>query len=135
MRIAIASTGRELDSPIDQHFGRCAYFLIVEINGEDIKLVKVMENTAMHQRGGAGITAAQLVGNEKVDAVVAGAFGPRAFDVLSQIGTHLFVGAEGTVRQNAELFSQGKLEELGTKANVESHHGEAVGNASRHAEN
>ncbi len=133
MRIAIAAAGRELDSPMDFHFGRCPYFLIVEVEGNTISLVKAIENTATHQRGGAGVTAAQIVANEKADAVVAGAFGPRAFDVLIQVGTRMFVGVEGSVEENARLFAQGKLKELGTKASVESHHGEAVGNASRHS--
>ena len=135
MRIAIAATGSGLDSPMDFHFGRCAYFLIVEIEGDEIKLVKAIENSATHQRGGAGITAAQIVANEKADAVVAGAFGPRAFDVLTQVGTRMFVGVEGTVEENAGMFAQGKLKELGTKASVERHHGEAVDDAGRHPPN
>ena len=30
MKIAISSSGKDLDSPMDPRFGRCAYFLIAE---------------------------------------------------------------------------------------------------------
>ena len=59
MKIAISSTGKDLESNIDIKFGRCNYFLIVDIKNKEIKSVKVIENTAQAQAGGAGIMAAR----------------------------------------------------------------------------
>jgi len=112
MRIAIAATGNELSSAMSFPFGRCQFFVVVEVEGDEVRLVKAVENIAQAQRGGAGITAAQLVGDEKVDAVVAGAFGPRAFGVLSELGVKMLIGAEGTVEENARKAAAGGLEEV-----------------------
>ena len=32
MKVAISSTGKELDNEVDARFGRCSYFLIVDIS-------------------------------------------------------------------------------------------------------
>jgi len=114
MKIAIAATGNELDSQMSFPFGRCQYFVIVEVDGDEVKLVKAVENIAQAQRGGAGITASQLIGDEKADAIVAGAFGPRAFGVLSELGVKMLIGAEGTVEENARKAAAGGLEEVTT---------------------
>jgi len=38
MKIAISSTGKTLDDSVDQRFGRCTYFLIIEIEDNEIKI-------------------------------------------------------------------------------------------------
>lgn len=112
MRIVIASTGKELSSQMSFPFGRCRFFLVVEAEGEEIKIVGVIENTAQAQRGGAGITASQIVAEQKPDAVIAGAFGPRAFGVLGGMGVKMFTGVEGTVEENVRKLLAGELEEV-----------------------
>ena len=41
MKIAVTSTGQDLDSPVDPRFGRAAYILIVDA---DILDVEVLDN-------------------------------------------------------------------------------------------
>ena len=112
MKIAISSTGDKLDSHISTVFGRCQYFFIVEIEDKVIKSSKAIENLAVNQFGGAGITAAQTVGNEKVEAVISGAIGPRAFSVLQQLGIKIYTGKTGTVEENLKDFIEGKLNKI-----------------------
>jgi len=112
MKVAISSIGKNLESRIDPKFGRCPFFIIVVIKEGDIKSSKVIENTAMMQGGGAGIAAAQIVGNESVDAVIGVNFGPRAFGVLQELETKLYQGIQGTVKENVQQFIDGKLQEL-----------------------
>jgi predicted Fe-Mo cluster-binding NifX family protein len=112
MKIAVSATGKGLDSQMDARFGRCPNFVIAEAEGMKIKGSSDLENTAMAQAGGAGITAAELVGNQKVDAVIAGSIGPRAFSVLSQLDIDMYAGRPGTVRENIEALLQGRLEKL-----------------------
>ena len=111
MKIAITSTGKDLDSQVDPRFGRCAYFIIVDVEDSEIKSTKAIENSAVQQRGGAGIASAQLVGNEKVEAVITGNVGPNAFATLDQLGIKVYQ-AEGTVKEVVEDFIKNELKEL-----------------------
>jgi predicted Fe-Mo cluster-binding NifX family protein len=113
MKIAISSTGKTLESEIDARFGRCNYFLIVETDKENkkIKNVNVIENTAQAQSGGAGITSAQIVANEKPDAIITINTGPRAFQVLNQLNIKIYQG-EGIIKEVLQKFLDGKLNEI-----------------------
>ena len=111
MKIAISSTGKDLESEVDARFGRCAYFLIVEIENKEIKNVKAIENTAKGQSGGAGISAAQIVANEKPDAIISSNFGPRAFSVFEQFEMASYQG-EGKIKDVVQDFLDKKLKEL-----------------------
>jgi len=112
MKIAISSTGKTLESNVDARFGRCSYFLIVEIKNKKIGNIKAIENIAKAQMGGAGITAGQIVANEKPDAVITINTGPRAFSVLSQLGIKIYQG-KGKIKKIVQDFIDGKLKEVG----------------------
>ena len=111
MKIAISSTGKDLESDIDSRFGRCNYFLIIEIKNKEIKNVKAIENTAKEQMGGAGIKAGEIVSNEKVDAVITNNLGPRAFSVFEQFKIKVYSG-EGKIKDVVQGFIEGKLKEM-----------------------
>jgi len=109
IKVCITSTGPGLDSLVDPRFGRCQYFLIIDEEG---KLIKTIENTGTRAMRGAGITAAQIVANEKVSVVITGNIGPNAFIVLSQTGIEVYPGALGMSCKKAfEEFNQGQLTE------------------------
>ncbi|OYT56876.1 MAG: hypothetical protein B6U68_02635 [Candidatus Aenigmarchaeota archaeon ex4484_14] len=114
MRIAISSMAQGLDSQMSPVFGRCPYFVFVDVDMEtkEIKNEKSVVNSATMQAGGAGIMSAQLIANEKAEAVISGATGPRAFGVLQQLGIKIFQGVPKTVRENISLFIEGKLKEI-----------------------
>lgn len=111
MKIAISSTGKTLENEVDARFGRCPYFLIVEIEDKKVKNVKAIENTAKEQMGGAGIAAGEIVSNEKVDAVIISNLGPRAFSVFEQFKIKVYSG-EGRIETVVNNFIGGKLKEL-----------------------
>jgi predicted Fe-Mo cluster-binding NifX family protein len=111
MKIAISSTGKTLDNEIDAKFGRCAYFLIVEVEKNEIKNFNVIENTAKAQMGGAGITAGEIVANQKPDVVITVNLGPRAFSVFKQFGIKVYKG-QGKIKDVVQKFIEGKLEEI-----------------------
>jgi len=106
MKVAVSAAGPNLDSPIDPRFGRCQYLLIVDSESLDFEAV---ENPAMTAPGGAGIQAAQLVGQMGAGAVITGDCGPNAYQVLSAAGIGIFVGASGSVRQAIEAYKRGEL--------------------------
>jgi len=110
MKIAVASSGKNLESPIDFRFGRCPYFLIVDT---EIDKFEIVENSAAQAFRGAGISAAQMVVNKGVKVVIAGNFGPNALNVFQTGGIKIFrVGIETSVKEAIEAYKAGKLEEV-----------------------
>jgi len=106
MKIAITSTGKELDSSIDPRFGRCRYLIIVEPESMQFE---VIENPNIGAAGGAGIATAQMIAQKKVDAVITGNVGPNAFQTLSAAGIKIITGASGTVRSAIEKYKKGEF--------------------------
>ena len=114
-RIAISSVSKGMDSEVDARFGRCFYFVIVELDEEkkEIKAEKTIENKATAYSGGAGSTAAEIVGNENVNAVITGNIGPRAFEVLQKLGIKIYQG-RGKIKEVIKKFINNELTELGS---------------------
>lgn len=112
MKIAITSNGQNLDSETSQVFGRCPYFIIAEADDGDVSSSSAINNQAQNQRGGAGMAAAQTVGDQGVEAVITGSVGPNAFRVLQQLGIDVYKAEQASVEKNIDLFNEGQLEEV-----------------------
>ena len=119
MKIAITSSGDNLDSQMDPRFGRCQYFMIVDPDTMDFE---AMPNESAMASGGAGIQAAQTIVNVGINGVITGNVGPNAFEVLSAAGIETMTGASGTVRHALELYKSGSLQST-AGATVGSHAG------------
>lgn len=52
-----------LDALVDPRFGRASTFTIVEVEGDKVGRVEVVDNPAANSFGGAGPAAAQLMAN------------------------------------------------------------------------
>ncbi|MFH1456555.1 MAG: NifB/NifX family molybdenum-iron cluster-binding protein [Patescibacteria group bacterium] len=111
MKIAISSTTQNIDDKIDETFGRCPYFIIAEIENGKIEKSEAIKNESIEQTSGAGISAAQLVVDKKVEAVITGNVGPRAFDVLNQFKIKVYTG-KGVVKEAIQDCIDNKLEEI-----------------------
>ena len=123
MKIAVSSTGRDLDSAMDPRFGRCAYFLIVETDSMSFEF---FDNQSAALGGGAGIQSAQFIDSKGVSAVITGNCGPNAMRALSAAGINVILGQTGTVRDAVEKFKRGDLS-AASEANVGSHYGTGMG--------
>jgi predicted Fe-Mo cluster-binding NifX family protein len=119
MKIAISSTGKDLDSNVDPRFGRCAYFILVD---PDTMEYEVFENQSAMLGGGAGIQSAQFVASKGAEVVITGNCGPNAVRTLEAAGIKIITGYSGTVRQAIEDFKTGKLKTTHTPT-VEEHFG------------
>jgi len=111
MKVAVSSTGKDLNSNVSNVFGRCPYFVIAEIEKKKIVKVEAIENTSANQMGGAGISTAQAVAEKNVQAVITGNVGPRAFDVLRQFKIEIYKGS-GSVKEVLQKFIDNKLEKI-----------------------
>ncbi len=98
-----------MDSKVEDRFGRCSYFVLVDERGNHID---TLTNTSLDSPQGAGIAAAQLLINNKVDTILTGRVGPKALKPLQSAGINIFTGVSGTVDHSIALFQQGKLAEI-----------------------
>ena len=119
MKIAVSSSGNNLDSRIDPRFGRCAYFVVAETDNLNFE---AFDNESIALGGGAGIQAAQFVASKGAKAVMTGNVGPNAVKTLAAAGVEVFAGQNGTVREALERYRDGTLQSTGTP-NVADHYG------------
>lgn len=118
MKIAVTTTGKDLDSNIDLRFGRAYGFIIYNLEDDTFNFIDNVQNLNASQ--GAGIQAAQNVSNQNVDALITGHCGPKAFKVLSSADVKIYTGAEGTIKEIIEKFKKGEFQET-SEADVEGH--------------
>ena len=106
MKIAVSSSGKDLDSRIDPRFGRCAYFLLVET---DDMSFEAFDNQSIASGGGAGIQSAQFISSKGAKAVITGNCGPNAVQTLAAAGIEMFLENTGVVREVLQKFKNGEL--------------------------
>ncbi|MCQ8903005.1 MAG: NifB/NifX family molybdenum-iron cluster-binding protein [Methanothrix sp.] len=109
MKICVTAGGAGLDAPLDPRFGRCPFFVVVDL---DSMADSSVQNTAAGAAGGTGIQAAQMVSQLGVSALVTGNVGPNALQVLSSAGIEIYQSQGGTVRDAIERFRRGELVKL-----------------------
>jgi predicted Fe-Mo cluster-binding NifX family protein len=119
MKIAISATGPTLDADVDPRFGRCQCFVIA--NPETIEF-EAIDNSSAMAAGGAGISAAQMIVDKGVDAVLTGNCGPNAYQVLSAAGIKVITGVAGKVQDAVQGYKSGKFQSS-SQPNVPGHFG------------
>ena len=106
MKIVVTSSGPDMDSAVDPRFGRAAYFLIVD--SDTGELIESIDNSAGRDAAqGAGISAAGMVAEKGVQAVLTGRVGPKAMDVIERANIQVVSDISGTVRDAVAQFRTG----------------------------
>src|SRR4030042_1101389 len=123
MKIAISAAGPTLDADVDPRFGRCQYFIVVDPDTEEFEAV---DNTSAMASGGAGISAAQMIAEKEVKAVLTGNCGPNAYQTLSAAGIQVITGVAGKIRDVVKNYGTGKFT-ASSQANVPDHFGSSAG--------
>ncbi len=119
MKVAVTANGKDLKAHVDPRFGRAAYFIILD---PDTKEYQVVENAqSMELPQGAGIQAGKKIVENKVDVLLTGNCGPKAFKVLNAAGIKVVINAEGTVEEAVEKFKKGELGDYARSPNVAGH--------------
>lgn len=95
-----------MNSEVDPRFGRARYFIVVDTETGEHRVVDNTQNLNASQ--GAGVQAAQTVAGLKVDAVMTGHCGPRAFGLLNEAGIKVYVGVTGTVEAAVTKLREGE---------------------------
>ncbi len=111
MLVAISASGPKLNSPVDQRFGRCAYFVLFdEATGEG----SVFTNCSRTESHGAGIRAAQSIIDRGVKVVLTGRVGPKAQQALEAGKIDIVTGADGTVEEALEEYRRSSPRSFGS---------------------
>jgi len=118
MKIAVTSTGPNLEAEVDPRFGRAAYIVIVDSETFEFDVLDNQEN--VNALKGAGIQAARMVSDKGADVLLTGFCGPNAFKAMNAAKIKVANDAKGTVKEAVHAYLDGKLP-LADAANVEGH--------------
>ncbi len=109
MKIAFSSEeNKGLESQMSPHFGRCPYYVFVELDNENnVTSVATEENPFFqsHQPG----AVPNYIADKKVNVMIAGGMGPRAMEFFNQLGVEAVTGASGTVKEALSQYLGGTL--------------------------
>jgi predicted Fe-Mo cluster-binding NifX family protein len=122
-RIAIPSMNNSgLTSDMCAHFGSCEYFTIIDVSNGKPKEVSALSNASPDGVHNCAAPA-ELLKNNKVDAVIVSGIGGKPLVSLTSKGIRVFGGAFGLVSDALNDYASGTLEELSEKGTCNcSHH-------------
>jgi predicted Fe-Mo cluster-binding NifX family protein len=104
MKIAISAKGKDIEAELDDHFGRCPYFLFID---PDTMQYETLDNAGLTAPSGAGIAAAQFVAGQGVEIVLTGVCGPNASQALSGAGVKVITGLSGKISDIIARYKAG----------------------------
>jgi predicted Fe-Mo cluster-binding NifX family protein len=108
MRIAVSSESNQgLESVVSHHFGRCPYYVLVDLVGREVKAVETVENPfyGQHQPG----QVPGFINEQGADVILTGGMGRRAIAFFQQFNIEPVTGAQGNVAQALEQYFGGEL--------------------------
>ena len=107
-RVAISTLNDHgLNSAVSEHFGRCAYFTLAEIEDNVVKAVQAIANPYAHDHDPGQIPA--FIKEQGANVMLTGGMGHRAVNFFEQFGIDVATGAAGTVHQAIQSYLEGKL--------------------------
>jgi predicted Fe-Mo cluster-binding NifX family protein len=105
MKIAVSAKGGSLNAQMDERFGRCEYFIIVD--SENMRFNAVF-NPSFDASGGAGPSAAKKIAEYDTEVLISGNVGLNAQQALDAAGIKVVTGASGTVKEVVENYLKNK---------------------------
>jgi predicted Fe-Mo cluster-binding NifX family protein len=109
MRIAISADDRSgLESVVSPHFGRCPHYILIDVEGHEVKAVNAVDNPYYGQHTPGVVPS--FIHSQDVDVMLSGGMGGRAIASFEQLGVEAVSGASGTVRRVLELYLGGQLQ-------------------------
>ncbi len=112
MKIAFASEeNKGLESMVAQHFGRCPYYVFVDVESNDVKCIETKENPYFdsHKPG----VVPHFIAKENANVIIAGGMGPRAIEWFEKLGVQPITGINGKVKYALHKYLEGKLSGAG----------------------
>lgn len=88
MKIAITSTGNNVQSKFDLRFGRTAWFCVFDTES---KTTEFIENDNRDVNSGAGTKTVEKVAELGIGRVISGDFGPKAKSLLERLEIQMVI--------------------------------------------
>jgi len=88
MKVAITSKGNNLDSKLDERFGRCSYFVIYDT---ETKGMEFLPNPNKDMQEGAGPASVEIVASRNVSKIISGEFGIKIKPILDRLQIQMIV--------------------------------------------
>ncbi|HEC34276.1 MAG TPA: dinitrogenase iron-molybdenum cofactor biosynthesis protein [Chloroflexi bacterium] len=108
MRVAVsADDSNGLDSVVSPHFGRCPYYVLVDLEGREVRQVSTVANPYYDHHQPGKVPA--FIHGQGTDVMLTGGMGRRALALFEQYGVEAVTGASGTVRHTLERYLGGEL--------------------------
>jgi len=106
MKVAVTAIGADLNSMVDERFGRCRYFIFADPKTKEYEAV---ENEYASGAHGTGIQVAQFIADKKASALITGNVGPNAMKVLAESGIEVYTAHSMSIKEALEHFEKGNL--------------------------
>ena len=108
MRIAFSSdTDQGTDSPISGHFGRCPFYVLVDLEKNRIARVQAISNPFLHEHQPGDIP--DFISQQGAHVIISGGMGRRAYGFFQQHGIKVATGAQGSVGSALNDYLHGAL--------------------------
>jgi len=110
MKIALATdNNRGLEAVLSHHFGRCPYYVLVDIDDREIKEVTAAKNPFYESHGQPG-EVPNFIKNLGAQVIIAGGMGPKAIGFFEQFGIQAITGVSGMVGEVIKAYMSGQIE-------------------------
>jgi predicted Fe-Mo cluster-binding NifX family protein len=105
MKVAITSTGNNLESKLDMRFGRCGFFVIYDTETGGMEFIP---NPNKSVQGGAGPASVQLVASRNVSKIISGEFGIKIKSLLDSLKIQMIVlkDSDKSIREIIDMLNQ-----------------------------
>ncbi len=118
MKIAIAASGKWLDSYVDLNTGRAPFFIVYDEDEEDFE---VIDNSSRFRcKHWAGSQTAKALVESRVDAVLVRQIGPCAYRCFKNAAIPVYHTPKTTIVKAVKRFREGALLPI-EKPNCEGH--------------
>jgi predicted Fe-Mo cluster-binding NifX family protein len=122
MRIAVSAENNDgLQSRVSSHFGRCPYFMLVEVQDGQIQNVSAVDNPFYSAHAPGQVPS--FIRGQQADAMLAGGMGRRAIAMFEDMGVDPVSGVTGAVGPAVQAYLAGNLTRGAPCAEHEAHHG------------
>lgn len=110
--IAIPSASQDcLDSAISSHFGKCRFYTLVSLEGEEVKYASVLGNIP-HEHGSC-LAPVQYLKDHGVDVLIAAGMGMRPLNHFGEVGIDVYYSANAkTVGEAVQGFLGAELKKF-----------------------
>jgi len=121
MRVGFAvHNDQGIESKVYDHFGSAPAFIIVDTETKDP--IRVNNKDLNHVHGACNPIMA--LDGHSVNAMVVGGIGAGAINKLNAMGVKVYAAAAPTVKENLDLLTENRLQELSVHNACRAHQGE-----------